>query len=163
MALSLSFGALVLGALANWMRRRAGKMEALFGLVAVTLIAAELMLVLHPPWPSLLPWCAVSVAGSATALSYVIIGDYFPPELAARANGGLNVLQFWWTFFVQFGTGLILEQWPLDAGHSPLIAFGMKRIAAADGAGLVCRSPASPGREGWRIGRGPNGARMEPG
>lgn len=121
MAVVLSFSALVLGVLANWVRRR--KTEALFGLVAAMLIVAELVLILHPPWPSLLPWCVVSVAGSATALTYAIIGDYFPAELVARANGGLNVLQFGWAFIVQYGTGLILEQWPLEAGHYPLIAY----------------------------------------
>nr|WP_256465636.1 hypothetical protein [Bradyrhizobium sp. 138] len=98
-------------------------MEALFAIVAAMLIVAELVLILRPPWPSLLPWCAVSVARSATALTYAIIGDYFPMQLVARANGGLNVLQFGWAFIVQYGTGLILEQWPLQAGHYPLIAY----------------------------------------
>ncbi|MET4358724.1 MFS family permease [Bradyrhizobium sp. RT9b] len=123
MAVALSLGALVLGVLANWVRRRAKKSEALFGLVAAMLILAELVLILHPPWPSLLPWCVLSMAGSATALTYAIIADYFPAELVARANGGLNVLQFGWAFVVQYGTGLILEQWPLEAGHYPLTAY----------------------------------------
>ncbi|MBW5439242.1 MFS transporter [Bradyrhizobium canariense] len=123
MAVALSLGALVLGVLANSVRRRAKKTEVLFGLVAAMLIVAELVLILHPPWPSLLPWCVVSVAGSATALTYAIIADYFPAELVARANGGLNVLQFGWAFVVQYVTGLILEQWPLEAGHYPLTAY----------------------------------------
>ncbi|MGY4430901.1 MFS family permease [Bradyrhizobium sp. F1.13.1] len=123
MAVALSLGALVLGVLANWVRRRGKKSEALFGLVAAILIVAELVLILHPPWPSLLPWCVLSMAGSATALTYAIIADYFPAELVARANGGLNVLQFGWAFVVQYGTGLILEQWPLEAGHYPLMAY----------------------------------------
>ncbi|MGY4447480.1 MFS family permease [Bradyrhizobium sp. i1.3.1] len=67
--------------------------------------------------------CVLSMAGSATALTYAIIADYFPAELVARANGGLNVLQFGWAFVVQYGTGLILEQWPLEAGHYPLTAY----------------------------------------
>ncbi|WP_245448857.1 MFS transporter [Bradyrhizobium ottawaense] len=123
MALTLSLSALLLGLLANWMRRRGKTTEALFAVVAVMLIGAELVLILHPPWLSLLPWYAVSVAASATALTYAIIGDYFPTELVARANGALNVLQFGWAFIVQYGTGLILEQWPLQAGHYPLIAY----------------------------------------
>lgn len=123
MAVALSLGALGLGVLANLVRRRGRSTEILFGLVAAMLIVAELMLILHPSWPSLLPWCVISVAGSATALTYAIIGDYFPPELVARANGGLNVLQFGWAFVVQYGTGLILEQWPVETGHYPLIAY----------------------------------------
>ncbi|MGY3621566.1 MFS transporter [Bradyrhizobium sp. USDA 10063] len=123
MAVTLSLGALVLGVLANWVRHRGRKTEGLFAIVAAMLIVAELVLILHPPWPTLLPWCVISVAGSATALSYAIIGGYFPAELIARANGGLNVLQFGWAFVVQYGTGLILQQWPLEAGHYPLIAY----------------------------------------
>ncbi|MFK4654234.1 hypothetical protein ABIF97_004168 [Bradyrhizobium japonicum] len=65
----------------------------------------------------------MAVAGSSTALTYAIIGDYFPTELVARANGALNVLQFGWAFVVQYGTELILKQWPLDAGHYPLVAY----------------------------------------
>nr|WP_249809815.1 MFS transporter [Bradyrhizobium sp. 139] len=123
MAVALSFSALFLGLLANGVRRCGKATEVLFALVAVLLIGAELVLILHPPWPSLLPWCAVSVAASATALTYAIIGDYFPIALVARANGALNVLQFGWAFIVQYGTGLILEQWPLEAGHYPLVAY----------------------------------------
>lgn len=123
MALALSISALLMGVLANFVRRRGKKTEALFAIVAVMLVMAELVLILHPPWPSLLPWCMVSVAASATALTYAIIGDYFPMELAARANGGLNVLQFGWAFIVQYGTGVILEQWPLQDGHYPLAAY----------------------------------------
>ncbi|TWB51387.1 MFS transporter [Bradyrhizobium sacchari] len=123
MAVALSVSALFLGLLANGVRGRSKATEVLFAFVAVLLIGAELVLILHPPWPSLLPWSAVSVAASATALTYAIIGDYFPIALVARANGALNVLQFGWAFIVQYGTGLILEQWPLDAGHYPLIAY----------------------------------------
>ncbi|MGL3104605.1 hypothetical protein [Bradyrhizobium sp. BR 1432] len=49
------------------------------------------------------------------ALTYAIIGDDFPAEMVARANGALNVLQFGWAFAVQYGMELILEQWPLEA------------------------------------------------
>ncbi|MGY4501330.1 MFS family permease [Bradyrhizobium sp. GM24.11] len=123
MAVALSVSALFLGLLANGVRHRGKATEVLFALIAMLLIGAELVLILHPPWPSLLPWCAVSVAASATALTYAIIGDYFPIALVARANGALNVLQFGWAFIVQYGTGLILEQWPREAGHYPLIAY----------------------------------------
>ncbi|MGY3079283.1 CHASE2 domain-containing sensor protein [Bradyrhizobium sp. LM6.10] len=101
MATVLSLGALALGVLANRVRSRGRNMEVLFAAVAALFFGAEIVLILHPPWPSLLPWCVVSVAGSATALTYAIIGDYFPPQLVARANGGLNVLQFGWAFIVQ--------------------------------------------------------------
>ncbi len=123
MALALSVGALFLGLLADRVRGRRKMTEVLFAAVGTVFIVAELMLILHQPWPSLFPWCVVSVVGSATALSYAIIGDYFPTELVARANGGLNVLHFGWAFIVQYGTGLILEQWPQQEGHYPALAY----------------------------------------
>lgn len=132
MAIVLSIAAMVLGLLGNWLRSRGKQTETAFGSIGAILIVAELMLILHPPWPSLLPWCIVSMAGSATALTYAMIGDYFPIELIARANGALNVLQFGWAFIVQYGVGVILDQWPLEAGHYPLAAY-----QAAFGANLL--------------------------
>ncbi|MET3971007.1 hypothetical protein ABIB94_008051 [Bradyrhizobium sp. JR7.2] len=44
-------------------------------------------------------------------------------RIDARANAVLNVLHFGWAFLVQYGTGLILEQWPAKDGHCPSIAY----------------------------------------
>jgi MFS family permease len=86
-------------------------------------LLAELVLVLRVPLPSLLPWCVVSVMGAATVLSYAVIADYFPTELAARANGALNLLHFGWAFMVQYGIGLIVQQWSPQDGHYPPTAY----------------------------------------
>jgi hypothetical protein len=79
--------------------------------------------ILHLPVPQLLPWCVVSMFGAATVLSYAIMADSFPSEFAARANGGLNLLHFGWAFAAQCGIGVILEQWPSQDGHYPVIAY----------------------------------------
>ena len=84
---------------------------------------AELALILRVPLPSILPWSVVSVVGAATVLSYAIIADYFPVEIAARANGALNLLHFGWAFAVQYGIGLIVNQWAPQDGHYPLDAY----------------------------------------
>ncbi|MDH2356713.1 MFS transporter [Bradyrhizobium sp. SSUT112] len=123
MAIALSIGALLLGAIADSLRRHGKNIETLLAIIAAVFIAAELALILHPPFLSLPSWIIVAVVGSAIALSYAIIGDYFPAELIARANGVLNVLHFGWAFLVQYGTGLILEQWPAKDGHYPSIAY----------------------------------------
>lgn len=44
-------------------------------------------------------------------------------EFAARANGALNLLHFGWAFMVQYGIGLVLDQWPSQNGHYPLAAY----------------------------------------
>ena len=36
---------------------------------------------------------------------------------------GVNLLHFAWGFAVQFGIGLILQQWSAEGGHYPAIAY----------------------------------------
>lgn len=123
MALGISLGALLLGMMADRLRRHGIKTEVILAAVAVFFVLAELALVLRAPLPSLLPWCIVSVMGAATVLSYAVIADYFSTELAARANGALNLLHFGWAFAVQCGIGMILAQWSPESGHYPVEAY----------------------------------------
>jgi MFS family permease len=123
MAIGISLAALMLGTLADRLRRRGIRTEVLLAAVAALFVMAELALVLRAPLPSLIPWSVVSVVGAATVLSYAMIADYFPKELAARANGALNLLHFGWAFVVQYGTGLVIGQWPTQDGHFPTVAY----------------------------------------
>jgi MFS family permease len=123
MAIGISVGALLLGAAADRLRRRGIQAEVLFATVAVLFVAAQLALVLRLPLPSLVPWSIVPVVGAATVLSYAMIADCFPAELAARANGALNLLHFSWAFAVQYGVGLVIGQWLPQDGHYPAIAY----------------------------------------
>src|SRR5258708_37027694 len=92
-------------------------------MVAVLFIAAELALILRMPLPSILPWSVVAIFGAATVVSFAVIADYFPPELAGRANGALNVLHFGWAFLAQYAPGLILWQWSSDGVHRSMLAY----------------------------------------
>ena len=123
MAVGLSLGALLLGATADRLRKLNIRTEVLLAGVGTLFIAAELALVLRIPLPSLLPWSIVSIAGAATVLSFAVIADYFPKEFAARANGALNLLHFGWAFTMQYGIGLVVEQWPSQDGHYPVEAY----------------------------------------
>lgn len=123
MAVGLSLAALLLGAMADRLRKRNIRTEVLLGCVGALFAVAELALVLRVPLPSLLPWSIVSIAGAATVLSFAVIADYFPREFAARANGALNLLHFGWAFMVQYGIGLVVGQWPSQDGHYPLAAY----------------------------------------
>jgi hypothetical protein len=87
MAVGLSLGALLLGAMADRLRKGNIRTEVLLAGVGALFIVAELALVLRIPLPSLLTWNIVSIAGAATVLSFAVIADYFPREFAARANG----------------------------------------------------------------------------
>jgi MFS family permease len=123
MALGICLGAFVLGTIADRLRRRGIGTETLFAAVVALFVIAELALIMRLPLPSQLPWFVISIVSAATVLSFAIIAEYFPSELAARANGSLNVLHFGWAFVVQYGTGLILEQWIPQDDHYPAIAY----------------------------------------
>lgn len=129
MAIGISLGALLLGILADRLRKRGITTEVLLAAFGVLFMVAELALILRVPLPSILPWSVVSVVGAATVLSYAVIADYFPAEIAARANGALNFLHFGWAFAVQYGIGLIVNQWTSQNGHYPIdayqVAFGL--------------------------------------
>lgn len=123
MAVALSFGALLLGTIADRMRRRGVGPQGLLAVAAALMITAQLALILRLPLPTFLPWSVVAVFGSAAVLGYAILADYFPKELAGRANSALSVLHFGWAFVIQCATGLVVEQWPSQDGHYPAIAY----------------------------------------
>lgn len=100
-----------------------GEWGPILAFVAVLFIAAQLVLILRVPVPSILPWSVVAIVGTATVVSFAAIVDYFPPELTGRANGALNVLHFGWAFLAQYGTGVVLQQWSIDDGHRSIAAY----------------------------------------
>jgi MFS family permease len=123
MSIVLCGGAWLFGTLVHCIRRRGVGAETILAVVAVLCVAAELALILRAPLPSILPWSVVAIVGAATVVSFAVIADYFPPELAGRANGALNVLHFGWAFLAQYATGLILAQWSTEDGHRSILAY----------------------------------------
>ncbi|RXG85025.1 MFS transporter [Bradyrhizobium zhanjiangense] len=123
MSIVLSCGAWLFGAIVHYIRRRGAATETILVIVAVLFILAELALTVRAPLPSFLPWCVVAITGAATVVSFAVMADYFPPELAGRANGALNVLHFGWAFLAQYATGLILEQWSGNDGQRSVRAY----------------------------------------
>jgi MFS family permease len=123
MAVALSLGALVLGVAVDRLRRRGVGPRMLLGLVATLFIAAQLALILRVPMPSFLPWLVVAAVGAATVLSYASLAEYFPGEIAGRANAALNVFHIGGAFVLQYLTGMIVQLWPSVDGHYPVIAY----------------------------------------
>jgi Major Facilitator Superfamily len=123
MAVALSLGAILLGVAADRLRRRGVGPELPLGLVAVVFIVTQFALILRLPLPSYFLWAVVAAVGAATVLSFAILAEYFPKELAGRANGALNLCHIAAAFVVQYATGLIVQQWTPEAGHYPEIAY----------------------------------------
>jgi len=123
MAIALSLGGLLWGIAVDPARRRGVGPRALLGLVATTSIAAQLALVLRWPLPSYFPWIVVAAVGAGTVLSYAILAEYFPKELAGRANAALNLFHIGGAFVVQYMTGLVVQFWAPVDGHYPEVAY----------------------------------------
>jgi MFS family permease len=123
MAIALSLGAILLGVAADRLRRRGVGPEVLLGLVAAVFIATQFALILRLPLPSYLQWAVVAAVGAATVLSFAILAEYFPKQLAGRANGALNLFHIAAAFVVQYATGVVLQYWTPLAGHYPEIAY----------------------------------------
>jgi MFS family permease len=97
--------------------------EVLLGLIAAAFIATQFALILRLPIPSFLLWAVIAAVGAATVLSFSILAEYFPKELAGRANGALNLFHIAAAFGVQYAIGVVLQHWTPQAGHYPEIAY----------------------------------------
>jgi MFS family permease len=132
MAAVLSASALLLGALAERLRR-AGIPTELFLVGTLGLsMAAQLALLLGVPLSSHLLFGIIAAAGATTVLSFAILARYFPKEVAGRTNAALGVLNMGSAFALQSLSGLIIAQWPAADGHYPAEAH-----AAAMATGLA--------------------------
>jgi MFS family permease len=124
MAIALCVGALLIGIVADQVRRRGIGTEAVFVASACLFIAAELALVCRVPVPSIGLWAVVAGMGAGTVLSYALLTDLFPREMAGRANAALNILHIGGAFALQTGIGLIVGLWQPDAvGQYPALAY----------------------------------------
>jgi len=77
---------------------------------------------------------------AAGSVSYSVLSQHFPPDLAGRANTALNVLVFICAFIVQWGMGTVLGFWedPVSRRYDPAgyqIAFGI--VAALQAVALA--------------------------
>jgi len=123
MALALSASALLLGIGADRLRRRGVSLPASLALATAVALLAQLALVLRWPVPVWLPWILIAATGAATVLSYAILSEMFPKSASGRANGALNLLHMTAAFAIQYGIGLVIQQWPAEAGRYPAEAY----------------------------------------
>jgi MFS family permease len=133
MAAAVAASALLLGALAERLRR-AGIPAELFlaGMLALSM-AAQLALLLGIPVSSHLLFAIIAAAGAAIVLAFSVLAQYFPKEVSGRANAALGVLNMGTAFGLQCLSGFIVALWPADGGHYPAEAH---EAAMAAGLGL---------------------------
>ena len=123
MAVAACAGAFVLGFGADQWRQRQGRSEILLTIIATLFIATEFALALQWPVPSSVLWGIVASVGAATVLSFAMLAEHFPKEIAGQANAALNLLHVGSAFLLQSGIGFVIGRWTAVDGHYPSAAY----------------------------------------
>ena len=123
MAVAACAGALILGLGADRWRKRWGRSDILLTIIATVFIAAEFALALRWPIPSSVLWGIVAGVGAATVLSFAMLAEHFPKEIAGQANAALNLLHVGGAFLLQSGIGFVIGRWTAVDGHYPSSAY----------------------------------------
>jgi MFS family permease len=123
MAVALSVGALLLGLVADRLRRRGVSPQSLLAAMAGAAILAQFAIILRVPVPAYAAWIVVSVAGAATVLSFASMAELFAKQASGRANAALNLLHAGGAFLIQCLTGFVVALWPEQNGHHPAVAY----------------------------------------
>ena len=123
MALALCAGAFLFGVAADRLRRFGVRTEVVLAAVGLAFTAALLALALRLPVSSYLVWAVLASVGAATVLSYAILIEYFPTEIAGQANAALNLFHIGGAFVLQYAIGLIVGVWSSTNSHYPSVAY----------------------------------------
>ncbi len=116
-------GSLSFGALTDWLASHRVRPVTVCGAgVAVFLLCQVLML-----WPNSMPFWLLAVAfsyfGTAGAMNYAILAQGMPAALTGRVSTSFNLLIFLAAFGLQWGLGVVINQWPADHGTYPEAAY----------------------------------------
>ena len=131
-ALGMIVGAALWGNVADQLSRRGVDMVKvlLAGTGAYLVILALLALGVKTMTMPLL--FGLTLFGQVLPLIYAMVSQEFPLELSGRVTSTLNFLVFFSAFAVQWGTGLIINLWPVLAGR-----YAVAGYATAFGACLL--------------------------
>jgi len=123
-ALGMIVGATLWGIVADWLSRHGvDTVKVVLGGVGVNLVI--LLLLAFGAQTGTLPLLfALSLFGQVLPLIYSMLSKEFPLELSGRVISTLNFLVFLSAFAVQWGTGLIINLWPVDAGRYAEAGYG---------------------------------------
>jgi predicted MFS family arabinose efflux permease len=110
-------GFLFWGHFATWLARRGVSTLRVFAAGMAAFVCVQIALIAGAVRPAALLWSAIGLFGTAGSLSYALLCQRFPIELAGRVNTALNTLVFGWAFAVQWGMGLIINRWPVVEGR----------------------------------------------
>jgi MFS family permease len=130
MGVALTVGAILFGAAATYFRRRGVAMTTLFGDACVLFLTVQAIIVSNIAVATPVMFAAFAIFGAITVLSFTVIGELFPVELAGRANGVLNVLHLGAACAIQAGFGTIVGMWPTGSDGRPPSSAYVAALAA---------------------------------
>ncbi len=127
-AAAMVAGFLSLGQLAYGLTRRgiAPLAVAAGGLALFMLAQLAIWFDWGPRWPL---WALFGFFGTSGMLCFAVLAQSFPATLSGRVSTALNLLVFVAAFALQWGIGMIVNQWPVaDGGYAEVgyrLAFGL--------------------------------------
>lgn len=128
-AVAMGFGFFTMGMLAERLSRLGIRPVTIAGagMTAFTLVMISMALGIRANLG--LTLAAFGFLATAGSLSYAVLSQHFPRQLAARANTAQNLLVFVLAFVMQWAIGVVLGQWedPLTqryAAEGYQVAFG---------------------------------------
>ena len=114
MAVALILGFSFIGIFADWLRRFGVRPVAVSTGGMFIFILIQLALVFELTEYSTALWMGYTFFSSAAVLTYAVLSQSYPAELAGRVNTGLNLLVFMFAFLMQWGIGIVINQFVSD-------------------------------------------------
>jgi predicted MFS family arabinose efflux permease len=91
----------------------------------VIFMGLQLVIVLGYTGATLPVWVSFGFFGTSANLSYAILSQTFPRELAGRVNTALNLLVFVGAFVMQWCLGAVIGLWPAVSGGYAATGYSM--------------------------------------
>ena len=113
-AVALIIGFTFIGMFADWLRRFGIRPVSVSTTGMIVFMLIQLALVFELTQYSTALWMAYTFFSSAAVLTYAILSQSYPAELAGRVNTGLNLLVFIFAFIMQWGIGIVIDQFVSD-------------------------------------------------
>jgi predicted MFS family arabinose efflux permease len=117
LALSTMTGALVFGNAASWLSRHGVPVIRVFTAGLAAALLAQAAIVAGGLGAPAAAWMLYGLFISSSTLSYSVLSQHFPAQLAGRVNTALNLMVFVCAFSSQWGIGAVINLWPVSGGN----------------------------------------------
>ncbi len=114
-------GSVLVGLAARWLSARGLGVVAFSGLCMTVFTLDQIVLIAGLPVPGWLVWTVFGLFGPAGILTYAILTEAFPSEMAGRVNTTLTLLLFVAIFLFQWGIGIVVSLWPAHGSQHAAI------------------------------------------